>query len=804
MLQNYFLVTFRNLLKNKVYTFINVFGLALGLTAFLFIIRYVSFERSYEDFHVNSENIYRVYLRLYKDSEFVGTDCETHAPFGPTVKDKMPEVVNYVRLAKMDGQALVSVGESKFLEENLYLADPSLASVLTIQFLEGDPSTSLVDPMRVVLTKSKALKYFGRSREVVGQSLLIDQLNYVVSGVVEDLPPNSHLRMSMFLSHSSIAATPNSTYDETVWVGNNEYTYLLMKPAANLLEFNKKIAELSYSLKETLNNGVYAAEPMKDIHLYSNKGYEPDVNGSAKLVWIMLTIGVFILIIAWINYINLSTARAMNRAREVGVRKVMGSERIQLIGQFFTESLVLNFLAGLLSILMLWIGFPTLRNLTGQPLPANFLTDLSFWYLFAGIILAGTALSGIYPALVLSSFNPVAVLKGKLQSSGHGRWLRQGLVVFQFVATLVMIVCMGVIYSQINFMRNSNLGIAIDQTLIVQAPRTFIPDSLYGKTFQGFRDELLKKPFVRSVARSQAVAGTSLTEVPSTFFSRVGEDEKRGRYYYHNFGIDAEFIPQMGLTLLAGRNFSATSSQWHHIILNEEAVKSFGFANNEEAIGGKITTTRYKLDRPFEVVGVVKNFSFRSPKEQPMPMFFGFSDWARYYSIRVDVSNVTDVIASVKSSWNKIYPDDIFDYYFLDESYNRQYTDDIRFGNVTAAFCLLATIIACLGLFGLASFTIVQRTREIGIRKVLGASVGQIVRLLSADFIKVVLIASALAVPIAYVAMSRWLLSYAVRVDLGLWIFALPVIIVLLIALITVSFQTIKTALMNPSDVLGE
>jgi putative ABC transport system permease protein len=339
---------------------------------------------------------------------------------------------------------------------------------------------------------------------------------------------------------------------------------------------------------------------------------------------------------------------------------------------------------------------------------------------------------------------------------------------------------------------------------VVKAPRIDVPDSTYKNLYGGFRNELLALSQVRGVARSQAVVGSTLTEVPSTYFSRVGEDEKRGRYYYHNYGVDAEYIPQMGLTIIAGKNFDALTGQYHHIILNEEAVKSFGFRSNEEAIGGKITTTRYKLDQPLEIVGVVKNYAFRSPKEPPFPMFLMYSYWAQYYSIRMETKNTADVIASIKTSWEKAYPDSIFEYYFLDESYNRQYLGDIRFGNVTAAFCLLATLIACLGLFGLASYTIVQRAREIGIRKVLGASVVQVVRLLAMDFIKIVMIASALAIPIAYFAMVKWLSGYTVKVDFTVWIFLLPVVLILAIALVTVSFQTIKTALMNPSEVLGE
>ncbi len=804
MLKNYFLVTLRNLLKNKVYTFINVFGLALGLTAFFFITQYVRFESSYEDFHVNKDNIYRIYINLHKGSEFVGTDCETHAPFGPTVKDKYPEVLNYVRMAKFDGETEVEIGTNKFLEENIYATDSSLASVFTIQFIEGDPHNSLIKPMHAVLTKSVAEKYFGKSRGLLGRSMAIDHNNYTVSGVTEDLPPNSHIKVSMFISHSTLAATPFSNYKETSWVGNNEYTYLLMKPGANLSDFNRKITDLSTSMKEILNNAVYAAEPIKGIHLYSNKGFEPDVNGSATLVWIMLMVGGFILVIAWVNYINLSTAKAMNRAREVGVRKVLGSLRTQLISQFFAESFALNLLAGTLSLFMLWLAFPSLRNLSGQPLPANFLADPMFWYLFTGVIVGGTVLSGIYPALVLSSFEPVAVLNGKLQSTGGGRMLRQGLVVFQFSATLIMIVCMGVIYTQISYLRNYNLGMKIDQTLVVRAPQIDVPDSTYRDLYSGFRNDLLSQSHIIGVAKTQAIVGTDLAEVPSTWFSRVGDDEKRGRYYYHNFGVDAEFVPQMGLTIVAGKNFDPTTAQFHEIILNEEAVKSLGFENNEAAIGGKISTTRYKLDRPFEIVGVVKNFSFRSPKEAPFPMFFGYSSWARYFLVHVDADKPADVIASVRASWEKAFPGALFDYFFLDESYNRQYESDIRFGNVTAAFCLLATLIACLGLFGLASYTVMQRTKEIGIRKVLGASVSQIVQLLSFDFVRIVLIASALATPIAYFAVSNWLSGYSVKVVLSIWIFVLPILAILNIALLTVSFQTVKSALMNPSKVLGE
>jgi putative ABC transport system permease protein len=804
MITNYLLVTLRNLLKNKLYTFINVFGLALGLTAFFFITQYVRFERSYEDFNVNKDNIYRIYINLYKDAEFVGTDCETHAPFGPAVKDKFPEVVNYVRMAKFDGQTEVEIGTDKFLEENIYATDSSLTSVFTIHFIEGDPQTSLVQPMHAVLTKSLAQKYFGKTQGLLGRSMVIDHNNYTISGVTEDFPPNSHLKISMFISHATLAATPFSRYDEAVWVGNNEYTYLLMKPGASLSDFNRKISALSASMKESLNNAVYAAEPVKDIHLYSNKGYEPDVNGSATLVWIMLTVGAFILIIAWVNYVNLSTAKAMNRAREVGVRKVLGSLRTQLIAQFFAESFVLNVLAGGLSLVILWLTFPFLRDLSGQPLSSAFLSDRGFWYLLTAVIIAGTVLSGVYPALVLSSFQPAAVLKGKLQSTPGGRLLRQGLVVFQFSATLIMIVCMVVIYTQITYLRNYNLGMKIDQTLVVRAPQIDVPDSTYQDLYSGFRNDVLRQSQVTSVARTQAIMGTALSEVPSTYFSRVGDDEKRGRYYYHNFGVDAEFVPQMGLTIVAGKNFDRTSAQFYEAIINEEAVKSFGFESNEAAIGGKITTTRYKLDRPFEIVGVVKNFSFRSPKEAPIPMFFGYSSWARYFLVHADAGRPEEVIALVRTSWEKAYPGALFDYFFLDENYNRQYESDTRFGNVTAAFCLLATLIACLGLFGLASYTVMQRTKEIGIRKVLGASVSQIVQLLSFDFIKIVLIASALATPIAYFAVMNWLSGYSVKVNLNIWLFGLPILLILIIALLTVSFQTVKTALTNPSKVLSE
>jgi putative ABC transport system permease protein len=804
MLKNFLKIAYRTLLKSKAFSFINIFGLAIGIAAFLFIIQYVRYERSYENFHKNADNIYRITYDLYNGSEFVVTDCETQPGIGPLLKEKMPEVIDYVRLFQYDGLIEVKVGENKFLESKIYLADPSVYTVFSLTTLIGDSQNPLDKPMQTVLTKTMATKYFGRM-DVVGESVEVDGLLYLITAVIADIPANTHLKFDILLSHASMKRV-QGWYDETSWNGNNEYTYLVMDKNADLAIFNSKLQEISLSLKDKIGDDKFGAEYLKDIHLYSTKSFEPEPPGSARNVSFLLIIAFFVLAIAWVNYVNLATARATDRAREVGIRKVMGSAKAQLMLQFISESIIINLLAGALALTLFYLLLPSFVIMTGLPLMLISVVDQTFISIFILILLVGSLLSGIYPALVLSSFQPATVLKGKFRSSAHGQRLRKSLVVFQFSATVVLLVCMIIVQQQINFLRTIDLGMNLDQTLVVSSPKLSVSDSTYNSIFSSFKTELLGHSEIQKISVSESLPGLSLNELSSTTnIQRVGRKVDAGNYSYYFFAIDADFIPTMNMNIIAGRNFENQSQNLDQTIINEEAALRLGYSNPEEAIGTKITfRTRWDADEPSTVIGVIKNFYQRSPKEDHIPMLFRYSDQGSYFSIRFAASNASQTLDEVKNVWKKAFPNSAFQYFFLDENFEKQYKADDRFGKVVSIFSGLITVIACLGLFGLSSYTLVQRTKEIGIRKVMGASVNQIVALLTKDFAIVILIAAILALPISYFAMNQWLTAFATKIQLSVWMFALPVLIILFVGLITVSIQTINAAMSNPTHSLRQ
>ncbi|MFM9838351.1 MAG: ABC transporter permease [Cyclobacteriaceae bacterium] len=797
MFQSYFKIGWRNLLRNKGYSAINIGGLVLGITCFLFLLSYVRFERSYEDFHKNGDNIFRVTLDLYKNGEFLMTDCEMYAPFGSLAKEKMPEVVDFVRLMNNDNTR-VKIGEQKFLEERSYFADSSVFTIFSFKPLYGSLLGSLSKPNQAVITKSTAQKYFGRA-DVVNESLEAVGDLYKIAAVIEDVPANTHLKFDFLLSHITYPKI-NKNYTDHSWdSGNNEFTYLLMTPGTDAKVFNGKLKDLSISLKNKINDDRFSAEPMKDIHLYSNKTFEPDVNGSARTVYALLIIAIFIIGLAWVNYINLSTAKAMERAREVGVRKVMGSLRSQLVTQFLMESILVNVVAAMIALVLIKIGLPYFLELTGQPL-MNIFEYNSFWYSLLIVLVIGIVFSGGYPALVLASFDPVTVLKGKFRSSTHGQWLRQGLVVFQFTATTVLIICLSAVYLQINHLQNHDLGMDISQTLILRAPDKDQADSVYQSKYHSFKTELLRDHSIQSISQSQSIPGSNVNEMGTTqSVFQVGKDKNSGSFNYYHYAIDADFISTLGMKLIAGRNFEAGMKNQDLVLINEEACASLGFQTPQQAVGSKITYYTRWPGEPSTVIGVVKNFYQRSPKEKQVPMVLRYySGFSSYVALKVKTTNMKGTIEFAKDKWDNLFPSSPFSYFFLDEKYNQQYKADAQFGKVMAAFSIIAVVIACLGLFGLSSFTILQRTKEIGIRKVLGGSVAQIVQLLSRDFIKWVLFATVLAIPLAFLLVRQWLSGYAVRIELNAWMFIVPLLVIAIVSILTVSLQTFKAANANP------
>lgn len=763
------------------------------MAACLLIFQYVKFELSYEKFHEKADQIYRITLDLYNGSEFIETDCETYKNIGPELKSSRPEVLDYVRFFSFDMEA-VRVGDRSFFEDKMFLTDPSVFDVFSFTPIRGDLTTALEKPFEGVITRSMALKYFG-DIDVVGKVFEIRGKDYQVMAVVEDLPFNTHLKIDFLLSHSTLEKIFPS-YNENAWGGNNEYTYLLMHPKLSLSDFNSVLTEYSESLKDKIGEEKITAEPIRDIHLYSNKSFEPEVNGNADVVYFLLAIGVIIMLIAWINYVNLSTARAMNRAREVGIRKVIGSTKTQLVFQFFLESVMVNFLAVSLALVVIQMAMPSFLMIAGHPTDLDFLSDKYFWCLVATLFVVGTLASGLYPAFVLSSFQPSTMLKGRFQNTLHGYLLRKSLVVFQFAAAVLLIATASTVYLQVNHLQNQELGMKLDQTIAVRSPAFDQKDPDAFASFEKMKNDILSLSGTKAISMAGALPGLSIHELnTSSSVTRVGDNTK-GSYNYYHYGIDANFISTLDMKLLAGRNFSEGKENQNQVIINEAAAQALGFNSAEEAIGQNITFGESSI------IGVLENYHQRSPKEVHIPMILWYKAIGNFIAVRFNYESPAEAVKTIKAVFTKAFPDQAFDYFFLDENYKQQYNADVQVSQVSLLFASLAIIIACLGLFGLSSFSITQRTKEIGIRKVLGASVSHLLGILSRDFIKLIVISCMVALPFAYLVLKEWLSNYAIAIDLSWWIFALPVLIVLVIALITVSAQTVKAALANPVDSL--
>jgi putative ABC transport system permease protein len=780
---------------------INILGLSAGIAAFLFITTYVRFEKSYESYNPNADNTWRITLDVYNGSEYLLTDCETHPLMGSILKERFPEVVDYVRMYDYDGLRHIQVGEKKFVEGGVYFADASAFNILAIEVLQGDPLKTWNEPLQMAISESQAKKFFGRT-DVVGEHVSIDGDLFKITGVIADPRPNTHLKFSTILTHETLKRVKPWYNDENVWNGNNEFTYLLMQPGTDLAAFNEKLLVVCQELKDKLHEGKYRAEPIKSIHLYSAKSFEPEVNGSAKVVSFLAIIALFIIGIAWVNYMNLATARAVERAREVGIRKVMGSLKSQLITQFLSESFIVNLMAGFIGLALFELAMPLFKALTGLPDAVGVINDISFWMVFGGLVFIGSMLAGIYPAFVLSSFKPVDVLKGQFQSSSHGQLLRKSLVVFQFATTMILIIGVTTVYMQINHMRSVDIGANLDQTVAVRMPLLDVKDSVYAGMVGPLKTEMLRNPAIKSVTMTHAMPGIPSSEMNTTMLAEVGR-EKAGEYEYTWFEIDENFVSTMGMTIVAGRDFK-TSKEDGNVLINEEAAKLFGFASAEDAVGRRINFWDWRTKGHSTIVGVIKNFYQRSPKEAHLPMIFRHNFRGRYFTAHLETTDVSGTITSIKETWEKVFPGEPFTYFFVDERFDQQYRSDVQFGQVMGTFSVLAVIIACLGLFGLSSYTIIQRRKEIGIRKVLGASVSQVVRLLSGGYVKIIIIASLVALPIAWYTADNWLAGYSVRISLNTWMFAAPVLFILATALLTVSFQTIRSALLNPAKSLKD
>jgi putative ABC transport system permease protein len=801
MLLNYLTSIWRYVARNRSFTTINVLGLVIGMTAFMLIAQFVIHELSYDRFWRGSEQIYRVQLDRYNKGELSTRWAMGAQGIGPDLKADFPEVKYYTRLTSAGG--LLAHGDAYFKEEYVYFASQDFFKVFNYPLLEGEDSSALKGLDKIVLSRSMAKKYFG-DQNPMGQTLRKDgKMDFTVTGVFEDLPENSHMKIDALVSFATFArATGKAESELTNWNWDGFLTYLRLEDHTDGAALERKLPDyvhkkMGEELKHDNANMIFNLQAISDIHLDSNFIGEFKVNGNRDTTYFLLIVAVLILVIAWINYINLATAKSIERAREVGVRKVMGGFRTQLIQQFLIESLLLNIIAVTMAVTIVIILTPWFGRLTGRELGYTLFFQPMFWLGVVGLILGGALLSGLYPAFVLSSYKPVDVLKGRFKNTNRGAFFRKGMVITQFMASVTLIVGTFTVYQQINFMRSQSLGVKVEQTLIIHAPNNIV-DSLYGGQVETLRHRLEQYPEVNAMAISTSVPGTS-PGWNAGGIRRLSQREDEANQY-RVIMMDHEFIPAYGLEVVAGRAFSGDVPKEHtNVMINESAVKLMGFQNAQEAIDDRI----FFWGDTFRIVGVLKNYRQESVKKAYEPLVFRYNKtWGNFYSVKFKAANVQASINTFQNDWKAIFPGNAFSFFFLDDHYNKQYQADQQFGTVFGMFSALAIFIACLGLFGLSSLTALQRTKEIGVRKVLGASIRSILALVSKDYLVLMGIAIVCATPLSWWVMNSWLEAFASRIDLAWWIFALPSLVVILVALLTVSIHTLKAARTNPAKSL--
>jgi putative ABC transport system permease protein len=802
MFRNYLKIALRNLLRNRVFTFINILGLGLGIGAAILMLEYISFERSVNQFHEKLPNLYRL---LYQGKE--GGTWETVSPaFGPRMKADLREVKDFCRIAENIAQGVVANTEANpksFREKSIVYAEGNFFDVFSFKLLEGN-KTDLQKTNMVYLSRSAAYKYFEKQR-AIGKVLRINnqfgQQLFTVAGVYEDFPMTSSFSYDMLFSLQTLANPANLNGNDG-WAGldkpNSMYikTFLVCQDDLNIASFEPKINKILKELRPDADQTL-RVQPFKNSHLGSSLSDTYVTTGSLSFVYLVSAITFLILMIAWFNYINLSTAVSSKRGKEVGIRKVVGASRKQLITQFLGESALLNLMGLGFGLLLVGVFQKYFNQLIDRELSLSVFQENNLWIYGLLSLIVGTLLSGAYTAFGLSSFVPVKTLKGSFTQSVKGIWLRKTLVVFQFSISVILIVATLVVLKQISFMQDKNLGIDISQKVIILGPEVG-KDDTYKNRRNIFKTQIAQQSFVEDYTGTGSVPGqwynfgdygiTKLNPLP-------GYDKKT----YSVMGIDERYCHSYDLSFVAGRDFTSEIcakgfDQNDQLIINEKAAKELGFESAAKAINQSIIWQ----DKQYQILGVIKDYHHLGLRQTIDPIIFYPTKDIHYFTVTLRTNDIQAKMRDLEALYKQSFPNNPFDFFFADENFNKQYKSELQFGNIFTAASLLAIFIACLGLFGLATFTAEARTKEIGIRKVLGASVTQIVQLLSKDFLKLVILGIVIASPIAYYFMDKWLQDFAYRIEISWWMFALAGVLSTLIAFLTVSYQSIRAALANP------
>jgi putative ABC transport system permease protein len=802
MLKNYLKIAFRNLRRQKGYSFINIAGLTLGLMCCLLIFQFVAFEYSFDDFNEHVSTIYRVTETSARNAEDPTTMAMSPYAMGPALAEEVPEVIRYARIHPDYANPVISNPEQPdkaFEETEALYVDASFLQMFSYPLVAGE--NTLEEPGTMLLSESAARRYFG-DQNPIGKMLRVNGWisgEYRITGMLKDTPVNSHLQFDFLMPMVSLLQEGYSP--DIAWRMHNFITYVQLRPDAKLTEVERKFTEVLLANKgEGYREGNIVAhlnaQPLRDLHLNNDVLVGALTTGSYRTVYFFTLLGVVLFLIALINYVNLATARALDRAREVGVRKAVGAQRGQLVTQFLFESALTSVIALALAMGATAVLRPIVNHLTGTQLTMAVWTNPLFWISCLVVFGVSALLAGLYPAFVLSSFRPVAALKGKAGTFASRLWLRKGLVVVQFAASMVLVAGTVIVYNQLSYMRHLDLGIDLEQVLTVSGPRVLEEGVNQEGAINTFTQELHALPGVLQMATSSKLPGTGFNWYTSVW--RATADQS-GAISGTVARIDSSFADLFGLTLVAGEGFQNRSGTTPEgtptrVIANESAVKAIGFETPEEAVGQLI---RLGGDEA-QIVGVFKDFSWSSAHTTRENMFFEQIQSGLLVSMKVNTNSLPQTLASIENIYATLFPGNPFRYTFADAQFDQQYRNDQQFATLFGLFASMAIVIACLGLFGLAAFTATRRTKEIGVRKVLGASVSGIIGLLSKDLLQLVGMAFVVAVPVAYFLMNRWLADFAYHIHLGIGVFLLTGLLVLFIALATVSYQSIKAALANP------
>ena len=797
MIRNYLTIAIRNLLRQPVYSLINIIGLAIGMAACMLIVLYIQDELSYDRYHPNADRIYRIVDDIESGGQTIQT-AGSPLSWAPALKRDYPEVEQFVRMRGTGSTWLFHREATQFYEKKVIWAEDGLFDLFGIHLVAGDPKTALAEPFTIVLSETMAAKYFGRE-EAMGQILGVDNTyEFRVTGIMRDLPVNTHMRPDIFTSYSSLP-TLRSFYRENWEDHDNFYTYIRLRENSNPADLEAQFPDFleRYAGDKYRESGVVlkpSLQPLVDIHLYSQREGEIEPNGDIRFVILYTLIAFLIPLIACINFVNLATARSAMRAREVGVRKVMGANRTQLLGQFLGEAVVMAALAMVTSVILVQFVLPAVNAIAGKQLVFPLSNGLVLAVLAFGTIVIGLV-TGSYPAVYLSRFLPTEVLKGSLESGTRGLGLRKVLVVVQFAMSIFLIVSTAVIYDQLEFISTKRLGFNKEQVMVLP-----ITGPTQRQNTPVLKERLAQLPGVSGVAVASGVPGMRVVPIMAVRPDGMApEDHLMMATLY----ADEDFLEVMDIEILAGRNFSPDrgTDSTRGFLLNETAVRYLGWGVPDDAIGRRFERVSF-THRVGRVIGVVRDFHLRTIHDEIEPIVIMTSSYHTYLLIRLVPDGIPDTIARIEEIWRSVDASFPLEYTFLDEDFDRLYQDDRRLGEVFAIFSMLGVFVACLGLLGLASFSIQQRTREIGIRKVLGSSISSIVVLLSKDFMKYVLLGNLIAWPIAYFVMTRWLRNYAYAAELNYTWFLVGGLVALAIAWLTIGSHAINASQRNPVDAL--